>query len=136
MATAKMEGFFPYPRERVWAAVTDLSDWRWRSDLKGLEVTGPDTFVEYAADGTATRFAVRRREEPGLWAFEMENGNMAGCWTGRFADAPGGCTAAFTEEVQAKRVWMRPFVGWYLRSQQRRYWADLRRRLEALAGEK
>lgn len=27
----------PYPPERVWAVVTDLDCWQWRSDLSRLE---------------------------------------------------------------------------------------------------
>ena len=30
----------PYPPERVWAVVTDLENWQWRSDLSRLEHTG------------------------------------------------------------------------------------------------
>ena len=30
----------PYPPERVWAVVTDLDRWQWRSDLRRLDHAG------------------------------------------------------------------------------------------------
>ena len=37
----------PYPPERVWAVVTDLDCWQWRSDLSRLDHVGEDAFTEY-----------------------------------------------------------------------------------------
>ena len=44
----------PYPPERVWAVVTDLENWQWRSDLSRLEHTGEDAFTEYDKSGFAS----------------------------------------------------------------------------------
>ena len=35
----------PYPPERVWAVVTDLDRWQWRSDLHRLDHTGEGAFT-------------------------------------------------------------------------------------------
>ena len=41
----------PYPPERVWAVVTDLDCWQWRSDLSRLDHVGEDAFTEYDRSG-------------------------------------------------------------------------------------
>ena len=48
----------PYPPERVWAVVTDLDCWQWRSDLSRLDHVGEDAFTEYDRSGFPTRFTV------------------------------------------------------------------------------
>lgn len=118
-----------HPVERVWETVTDLSRQSWRTDAARVEVTGESSFVEYTAGGFATAFTVTRREPPRFWAFDLENENIRGRWTGEFTPSPKGCKVVFTEEVAAKRVWMRPLAGLYLRKQQKRYLEDLRRAL-------
>lgn len=125
-----MEAVAPYPVEKVWAVVTDLENWQWRSDLEGLERTGPDTFTEYAKGGFPTRFTVTCRQEPVKWAFDLENANMSGSWTGEFRVVPEGTRVTFTERLTPKKRWMRLFAKGYLRRQQAQYFADLRRALE------
>lgn len=120
----------PYPAEQVWAVVTDLDRWQWRSDLEGLERTGPDTFTEYAKGGFPTRFTVTCRREPVKWAFDLENANMSGSWTGEFQAVPEGTRVTFTESLTPKKGWMKLLVKGYLRRQQVRYFADLRQALE------
>lgn len=125
-----MEMVVPQSRETVWAVVTDLDNWQWRSDLEGLEQTGPDTFVEYGKGGFPTCFAVTCRREPEKWAFRMENANMEGTWTGEFQTVPEGTKLTFTEALSPKKKWMKLLMKEFLRKQQARYFADLRRALE------
>lgn len=125
-----MEAVVPRPVEKVWAIVTDLDNWQWRSGLEGLERTGPDTFTEYAKGGFATRFTVTRAEPLARWAFDMENANMSGDWTGEFQAVPEGTRVVFTERLTPKKRWMKLFMKGYLRKQQAQYFADLRRALE------
>ena len=73
-----MEERFPAPVETVWNLVTDLDHWQWRSDLKGLTVTGPDTFTEHGRDGFSTRFTITCRKANALWEFTLENENLTG----------------------------------------------------------
>lgn len=119
-----------YPAEQVWGTVTDLARQSWRTDVARVESVGELSFVEYTADGFATVFTVTRREPPRLWAFDLENENIKGRWTGEFTPSAGGCTVVFTQEAAAKKAWMRPFVGMYLKKQQRHYLRDLERALE------
>ncbi len=115
--------------EEVWALVTDLGRWDWRSDLDRIEVTGADTFVEVTKDGFETAFTVTAAEPPARWAFDMDNENMRGRWSGSFTKTAEGVRLVFTEDVEAKKWWMRPFVKGYLKKQQAQYAADLRRAL-------
>lgn len=124
----------PYPPEQVWQVVTDLTDTAWRSDIARVERTGPGTFVEYTPAGVATRFTVTAQEPCRRWAFRLENSSLRGRWVGEFSPQGGGTQLRFTEEVQPKRWWMRPFVKGYLKGQQARYAGDLRRALETRFG--
>lgn len=131
MAVSTLCAQLPWDVEAVWRAVTDLEDAAWRSDLDRVERLGPGAFVEYAKDGTATRFTVTREEPCRRWEFDLENPNLRGRWTGEFTPCGGGTQVRFTEAVEPRRWWMRPFVKGYLKRQQARYLADLRRKLGA-----
>lgn len=130
MPTSKVTVHFSWPVERVWQAVTDLSNTAWRSDLKRVEVLDESHFVEHTKSGYATNFTVTACEPLRRWAFTMENGNMSGSWEGIFESAEDGTRLHCTETVNAKRWWMHPFVPGYLRRQQRLYLDDLRRELQ------
>ena len=61
---------------------------------------------------------------------DMENTNMLGHWVGMFR-AEGEVTCVeFTENVTAKKFYLRPFVRSYLKRQQSRFIADLKAHLE------
>ena len=120
----------PHPPERVWAVVTDLDRWQWRSDLRRLDHAGDDAFTEYGKSGFPTRFTVTDRRPTSLWAFDIDNANLTGRWTGEFQRAEGGAQVTFTEHITPRKGWMRLFTRVYLRRQQARYLADLRRALD------
>ena len=134
MVTSTLQITLPYPPEQVSQVVTDLSDTAWRSDIARVERTGPGAFVEYTPAGVATRFTVTAQEPCRRWAFRLENSSLRGRWVGEFAPQGGGTRLRFTEEVQPKRWWMRPFVKGYLKGQQARYAGDVRRALETRFG--
>ena len=123
----------PHPPDRVWAAVTDLDRWQWRSGLGNLERTGENGFVEYDRRGFPTHFTVTDCHPPLFWAFDLENANLTGRWTGAFRPEGGGTRVVFTEHITPKKPWMRLFAKGYLRRQQARYLSDLERALERLA---
>ena len=56
---------------------------------------------------------------------------MQGHWMGKFSYKEGVTFIEFTEDVTAKKLVMKPFVGMYLRKQQAKYIQDLREALEA-----
>lgn len=134
MARSTLTAQLPYQAETVWAVVTDLEDTVWRSDLHRVEVLSPTAFIEYDNQGHATHFTVTDTQPPHRWAFTMEGETFAGQWTGEFQPVPAGVRLTFTEEITPKRWWMALFLPVYLRRQQRRYLADLRRALAHRAG--
>lgn len=59
----------------------------------------------------------------------MENDNMTGHWIGAFTQKGEKTEIDFTENVVAKKVFMKPFVKAYLKKQQAQYVSDLRKTL-------
>jgi len=94
----------PYPPERVWAVVTDLDCWQWRSDLSRLDHVGEDAFTEYDRSGFPTRFTVTERRPLSRWAFDLDNANRAGRWAGEFRPEGGGTQVTFTETITVRRI--------------------------------
>lgn len=130
MAEVKIKVLLQSDIEKVWNTVTSLTDYAWRSDLSRIEITNEKQFVEYIKEGYATYFTVTAREQHKRWEFDMENGNMKGHWTGVFTQKDGQTEIEFTEAVQAKKIFMKPFVKAYLKKQQERYIDDLKRALK------
>ena len=52
---------------------------------------------------------------------------MKGHWTGIFIETDGQTEIDFTEEVTAKKFFMKPFVKSFLKKQQELYVSDLRK---------
>lgn len=130
MAASSIKAVINCPVERVWAVVTAVEDYSWRSDLSGTEVLDERSLVEYTKGGFATTFTVTVQEPCRRWEFDMENANMTGHWSGTFTPMGGATEIEFTERVKPKRLLLRPFVKLYLKKQQSRFVADLRRRCE------
>lgn len=127
MALSNIKAVFPSDIQKVWEIVTSLEHYQWRSDLSKIEVINEKQFVEYTKDGYATTFTITAVEPCRRWEFDMENSNMAGHWTGVFTEVDGQTEIDFTEEVTAKKFFMKPFVKAYLKKQQELYISDLRK---------
>lgn len=131
MAVANIKFNFPYDVEKVWETVVSLKDYSWRSDLSRIEVLEEGKkFVEYTRDGYSTTFTITVFEPYNRYEFDMENNNMMGHWIGLFLYEDGKTTIDFTEDVTAKKLIMKPFIGMYLKKQQASYIEDLRKELE------
>ncbi len=63
----------------------------------------------------------------------MENDNIKGHWSGVFAQDGELTTIEFTENVTAKRLFMKPFVKGYIKKQQALYINDLKKALSSIA---
>ena len=129
MAVSKVKVIFPGDVKRVWDTVTSLENVAWRSDLSKIEIVDEKTFIEYTKEGYATTFTVTVMEPCRRWEFDMENSNMKGHWTGVFTQKAEGTEVDFTEDVTAKKLLMKPFVGAYLKKQQAQYISDLSKAL-------
>jgi len=130
MVTANTKVAFLCPVEKVWGIVTDLSNYKWRSDISKIDVVDDKNFVEYTHDGFKTNFIVTNKELYKMWEFDLENQNMKGHWSGKFYKQGDKTTLDFTETVTAKKFLMKLFIGSYLRKQQRQYFVDLKRKLQ------
>jgi len=125
MAITNIKATFQCDVQKVWGIVTSLKNYAWRSDLSRVEIISETQFVEYTKDGYSTTFTITATEPLERWEFDMENDKMKGHWIGLFAESGGETTIDFTEDVVAKKIFMKPFVKGYLKKQQSLYVADL-----------
>ena len=123
MTTERIEAIFHADIEKVWQVVTSMTNTKWRSDLNKVEVLEDQkVFVEYTTQDFPTTFTITEFEPMKFYAFEMENVNMKGKWTGEFFSLSDHKTKIhFTEAIQAKKIYLRPFVKSYLKKQQKTY---------------
>lgn len=130
MAVVKIKATFQADIETVWEVVTSYEVYNWRSDLSRIEVQESGRkFTEYTRDGYATEFTITALIPCERYEFDMENDNMKGHWTGCFSSENGKTIVEFTEDVTAKKVFMKPFVKAYLKRQQAAYIKDLEKAL-------
>lgn len=129
MAKTKVKVTFLCPVEKVWDTVTDLENYAWRSNLNKIRIVDDRNFEEYSKEGIVTSFQVTNKKECELWEFVLENQNIKGRWIGKFYRHGDNTTLEFMEEVRAKRWFLVPFVGSYLRKQQKQYFIDLKKAL-------
>lgn len=130
MAISNVKATFSCDIKTVWDIVTSLNEYSWRSDLSKIVCLNETQFIEYTKDGFETTFTMTCKEECKRWEFDMENVNMKGHWTGVFSFHDTLTTIDFTETVTAKKIFMKPFVGIYLKKRQATYIRDLRKALE------
>lgn len=115
--------------KNVWNTVTDVANYHWRSDLSRTEIIDEKQFIEYTKDGYPTTFTVTLTEPFKRWEFQMENTNMRGHWVGVFTEKGGFTQVEFTEYVEAKKFYFKPFVKLYLKRQQKQFVSDLEKDL-------
>ena len=129
MAVSNMKAVLQSDIEEVWEVAASLDDYAWRSDLSKIEIVNENQFIEYTKSGFATNFTITVKEPYKRYEFDMENDNMKGHWTGVFTKKDGGTEIDFTEDVTAKKLFMKPFVKGYLKKQQKLYLLDLQKAL-------
>ena len=125
MAISNIKAAFQQDIQKVWETVTSLEDYAWRSDLCKIEILNEKQFVEYTKEGYATTFTITVVEPCKCWEFDMENDNMKGHWTGVFTQKGKQTEIDFTENIVAKKLFMKPFVKSFLKKQQALYVSDL-----------
>ena len=126
MATSNIKALIPSELRQVWDFVLDIENYAaWRSDLSKTEVISDKQFIEYTKDGYPTTFTVTLVEPYRRCEFDMENSNMKGHWIGIFTAKGDETEIDFTEQVEAKKLLMKPFVKSYLKKQQIQFVADI-----------
>lgn len=119
--------------QKVWDTVLDIAEYPlWRSDLSKTEVLSDRQFIEHTKDHVATTFTVTLLEPCQRWEFDMENKQMKGHWIGIFHNRGSKTEIEFIEEVNVRKIWMKPFVKTYLKKQQDQFVQDLKTRLEKI----
>lgn len=129
MAKSNVKVTFLCPVEKVWDTVTDLRNYKWRSDINKICIVDDRNFEEYSKEGIVTSFQVTNKKEYVLWELALENQNIKGKWIGRFYRHGDNTTLDFMEDVRAKKWFLIPFVGSYLRKQQKQYFINLKKEL-------
>ena len=126
MATSNIKALIPGELQKVWELVLDIENYgAWRSDLSKTEVINDEQFIEYTKNGYPTTFTVTLVKPYRRWEFDMENSNMKGHWIGIFTARGDKTEIDFTEQVEAKKLLMKPFVKSYLKKQQAQFVADM-----------
>ena len=126
MAVSNIKALIPGELQKVWELVLDIENYgAWRSDLSKTEVISDKQFIEYTKDGCPTTFTVTVVDPYRRWEFDMENSNMKGHWIGIFTARGDKTEIDFTEQVEAKKLLMKPFVKSYLKKQQIQFVADI-----------
>lgn len=133
MAVTNIKVSLPIDIKTVWEIVTSLNSYTWRSDISKIEIIEPHKkFIEYTYNNYPTTFTITVYEQYHRYEFDMENNNMKGHWTGLFTYHNGITTIDFTEDVIAKKIYMKPLVKSYLKKQQTIYLNDLKKALEII----
>lgn len=127
MTTSSITATFPCDIHKVWDVVTSVENYTWRSDLGKTKVLSEKQFIEYTKEGYATSFTITVTEPDVRWEFDMENSNMKGHWSGVFHAKNGETEVTFTENVNAKKFFMKPFIKSYLKKQQAQFISDLKK---------
>ena len=129
MAVSNIKVAFPCDVKKVWETVTSLENYAWRDDLSKIEIINDKQFVEFTKEGYATTFTITVMEPYQRYEFDMENDNIKGHWVGVFTQKGEQTEIDFTEDVTAKKLFIKPFVKAYLKKQQSQYISDLKKAL-------
>ena len=115
MAVSTIKAVFTANLQDIWNVVISLENYQWRSDLSRIEILNEKQFIEYTKDGFPTTFTITATELYKRWEFDVENSNMLGHWRGTFDEIDGRTEIIFTEDITAKKWFMKPFVKAFLR---------------------
>lgn len=130
MAKSNFKTTLNHDIKKVWDTVLDLNNYSWRSDIDRIEIIDKNTFIEYTKDGFKTTFKITFIEPYKQLEFDIENENIKGRWIGIFYECNNKTTINFTENINSKKWYLKPFISKYLRKQQHRYYLDLKHKLD------
>ena len=131
MAKTNIKSIIQSDIDNVWETVLAVKNYnKWRSDVSKTEIINEKKFIEYTKDGYSTTFTVTFIKPLNRWEFDMENSNMKGHWVGIFTSKDDKTEIDFTEQVTAKKFFMKPFVKSYLKKHQTQFVMDLKKILE------
>ncbi|MHC1683824.1 MAG: SRPBCC family protein [Clostridiaceae bacterium] len=130
---SEVTAYFNSNIESVWNVVTDLKDYKWRSDIEKVEVLNDGKeFVEYIRGGNSTRFIITKKNKFREYKFDMENKMFNGFWEGDFSETEnGGTKVVFKEKIFVKNPIIKILSYFFmdLKKIQNTYIADLKSKL-------
>ncbi|NMA83202.1 MAG: polyketide cyclase [Epulopiscium sp.] len=129
MVISNLKAVLPYNVKKVWDVVTDIGNYKWRSDIDKIEIIDKDKFVEYTKNNYKTDFYVKEKIQYKCWKFEMENDNLSGQWVGLFIEKEDKTIIDFTENIVRKKPVLKILLKLYLKKQQKLYLRDLKKEL-------
>ncbi len=131
MTSSNIQDVISSDIQTVWNAILAVDKYHlWRSDLSKTKIINEKQFVEYTKENYPTQFTITVMDQYKHLEFDMENGNMKGHWIGNFSTIENLTKIDFTENVIAKKWYMKPFVKSYLKKQQILFVEDLKKYLE------
>lgn len=129
---AQFTAYFQSDSTAVWNAMTDHTDFSWRSDLTRINTVNDREFIEIFKNGNETRFLITEKEPCRKYAFHMEHTLFTGEWSGVFTDLPDRNTkVVLTEKLHFKNpvIYLLSLCMMNLKSMQKRYVRDLKKKL-------
>lgn len=131
MTTTNIHASFSNDVKTVWQIVTSLTNYTWRSDISRIKIIEPQKqFIEYTKNCYPTTFTITVLKPYQRYEFDLENDNMHGHWIGVFTYENGITTIDFTENITAKKFFLKPLIKLYLKKQQTTYINDLKKVLK------
>ena len=130
---SQITAYFDCNIKSVWNVVTNNSDYKWRSDLKRIDIVKDGKeFIEYTHSGIATKFIITKKNEYSEYEFNIENKRFTGFWTGYFLETEtSGTKIVFTENIFIKNPIIKVLSYFFmdLRKMQKIYVSDLKKKL-------
>lgn len=131
---AEITAYFKSDVKKVWKVVTNNEDYKWRSDIKKVEINKDGTeWLEYYDEKNYTKFTLVQKSEYTRYVFNMENNMFTGQWTGEFYPSEtGGTKVIFTENIFIKNQIVRiiSYLFWNIKKIQLTYIRDLKIKLQ------
>ncbi|WP_265455527.1 hypothetical protein [Enterococcus sp. HY326] len=130
--SSKIEWVINCDVAKIWAVVTNNTDYRWRTDLKEIQTLSETEFIEVSSDGTQTAFRITKKVEHQEYCFAMNNKLFSGEWIGKFTPMPDGFTKLdFIEQIEIANplIYILSFPMLNLKKFQRSYMTDLEKKL-------
>lgn len=131
MPTSNIKALINSEIHKVWEVVLNVEKYKlWRSDISKTEIINEKQFIEYTKENYVTTFTITVVEPYKRWEFDIENSNIKGHWIGIFTSNGNQTEIDFTEDIIAKKWFVKPFVKSYLKKQQAQFVKDLKDLLE------
>jgi hypothetical protein len=132
---SEKEMILKYSVKIIWDIVINNNDYKWRTDIKELEILeNGNGWIEYYDVNRKyyTNFTLKEKEEYKLYSFDMENKNYYGNWIGKFIEINNNETKCiFTETIYVKNKIMNILAKlfWNIEKIQGKYFKDLENKL-------